>query len=401
MNSPQLRFLIVDDQAVLLRAMTHLVMRHGAHDVMVASDGQAALEILKDSTQFFDIIISDLHMPGMDGMEFMRHLGALDNKAWVILCSSMDARFISSVETMSKAYGVNFLGLVEKPLTAVKLQALLSCYQGQPTQNSAKRVDFSIAELMAGLKNNEFEPFFQPKIDIKTGKVTGAEALARWRHPDLGIVAPSEFIDLFEQNNKIDDLTFQMIAKATRACHEWHVAGHASSVSINVSVSSLRETIIAQYLHEAVAQAHLRTGDVIVEVTESTAMTEVGPVLENLTRLRMHGFGLSIDDYGTGYSSMQQLLRIPFTELKIDQSFVSNVAHDEITKAIVESSVNVSKKLGLKVVAEGVETYDAVATLKLLNCDMAQGYLYAKPMDGATYLKWLAQSDVARANPIA
>lgn len=391
MTQAALRYLIVDDQAVLRRAMSHLLKRYGAIEIHEASDGRAALQIVQDPARAIDIIISDLNMPGMDGMEFMRHLGACRASAAVVLCSSMDRNFIHSVEIMSEAYGVRFLGMVEKPFTAAKLAVLLARYADDASPHAAAgaRV-FSLAEILSGVANDEFVPFYQPKIALATGQVVGAEALARWQHPVHGIVSPAVFIDLLEEAGMIDDMTFRIIRRSALACNEWRHAGHPGTVSVNVSAKSLIDVQLAEKLVALVTGTGLEAARMVIEVTESTATTEVGPALENLTRLRMRGFGLSIDDYGTGYSSMKQLLRIPFTELKVDQSFVKGAAGNETARAIVESSIGIAKRLRLSTVAEGVETREDLHLLGTLQCDIAQGYLFAKPMPQHLYLAWLA-----------
>ncbi|GAC1409424.1 MAG: EAL domain-containing response regulator [Burkholderiaceae bacterium] len=391
MTDAALRYLIVDDQAVLRRAMSHLLRRYGAVEIHEASDGRAALAIVQDPARSIDIVITDLNMPGMDGMEFMRHLGASRSDVSVVLCSSMDRNFIQSVEIMSQAYGVRFLGMVEKPFTAAKLVSLLARYQegafaARPV--GANQV-FSVDEILAGVADDEFLPFFQPKIAVATGEVVGAEALARWQHPVHGIVGPSVFIDVLEQAGMLDDLTFRIIRKSALACKDWLRAGHAGTVSVNLSPLSLNDVQAAENLVAVVTGTGLDAAQMIVEVTESTATTDVGPALENLTRLRMRGFGLSIDDYGTGYSSMQQLLRIPFTELKVDQSFVKGSASNETARAIVESSISIAKRLRLKTVAEGVESLEDLQVLGALGCDIAQGFLFAKPMPLHLYQSWL------------
>jgi len=249
-------------------------------------------------------------------------------------------------------------------------------------------VSFSEADISAALAAGQFEPFFQPKVDVATGNLKGAEALARWRHPQRGMVSPYAFIPALEANGHIDELTWIMLESAAVACRDWRAQGLDMTVSVNLSLRSLTHVGLAERITELVRARNLEPKHMILEVTETIAMTDMARALENLARLRIKGFGLSIDDYGTGYSSMQQLSRIPFTELKIDQSFVMSAIEKDSCRVILESSLDMARKLGLKVVAEGVETRADWELLKSLDCDVAQGYLFARPMAATQIADW-------------
>jgi EAL domain-containing protein (putative c-di-GMP-specific phosphodiesterase class I) len=319
----------------------------------------------------------------------MRHIGEADIPVSVIISSALDSALISSVETMTKAFGITLLGAIEKPVTPEKLRALIDRY-APPKAKTRKAAGPAIPleEIKRGLSAREFEPFFQPKVSLTDGSVVGAEALARWRHPQKGVLAPYAFITEMENNGLIDALTWIVLEKSAEMCREWRAKGLQATVSVNLSLKSLSDPGLAERITARVAAQKLETKHVVLEITESAAMTDVAKALENLTRLRMKGFGLSIDDYGTGYSSMQQLSRIPFTELKIDQSFVFSAVDKEASRVILSSSLDMAQKLKLKVVAEGVETRAHWNLLQSLGCDIAQGYFIAKPMESAAFQDW-------------
>ncbi|HZF19907.1 MAG TPA: EAL domain-containing response regulator [Burkholderiales bacterium] len=391
MQIADLNFLVAEDHDFQRRTLVRMLAGLGAKNIADAADGRAALEIFRDPGRRIDIIISDLEMPGMDGMEFIRHVGAAGVPVSVILSSALDPALVSSVETMTKAYGITLLGAIEKPVTPQKLEGLIRKY-APPKPKAAKPAGagpLPLEEIRQGLKNGEFVPFFQPKVSLSDGTVTGAEALARWLHPQKGIIAPYAFIGPLEEHGLIDNLTWTMLEKSAKLCRDWTSNGLEVTVSVNLSLKSLTDPGLAERVTEIVQGQGLEPRRMVLEVTESAAMTDVGRALENLARLRMKGFGLSIDDYGTGYSSMQQLSRIPFTELKIDQSFVLNAIEKESSKVILASSLDMAKKLKLKAVAEGVETRAHWNQLKSLNCDIAQGYFIAKPMDTRTFSEWV------------
>jgi CheY-like chemotaxis protein len=312
-----LKFLAVEDhefqRAMLLKMLVHL----GATQVLTAADGHAAFEIVMSPGASIDIIISDLDMPGMDGLEFMRHVGEAKIPVTIILASAMESVLLDSVETMTQPYGVKILGVIQKPITLEKLSALIKLYlpaQVSPHLTQTDAISFPLEEIVQGIGDDEFEPFFQPKVEMASGRIKGAEALARWRHPQKGIVVPYAFVGPLEDHNQIDELTWSMLRKSVEFCCEWRTkSGLDVSVSVNVSAKSLADVSFADYVTDIVRRRSLDCRNINLEVTESAATTDIGHSLENLSRLRMKGFGLSIDDYGTGYSSLQQLARISFT----------------------------------------------------------------------------------------
>jgi EAL domain-containing protein (putative c-di-GMP-specific phosphodiesterase class I) len=386
-----LTFLAVEDHAFQRTMLLKMLAGLGVVKVSEAADGHAALEIFAGADPPVDIIISDLDMPGMDGMEFVRHLGASGKPVSIILASSLEPTLLSSVEAMARAYGVRILGVIEKPITPAKLDALIRLHeaiQPVPSPVSARSPTFTLDEIEAGLAYDEFEPFFQPKVELVSGRLHGAEALARWRNPKEGIVSPGAFIALMEENNLIDGLMWTMLRKSAAFCGRWRAAcGLDVSVSVNLSAKSLVDEHLAERVVNCVRGEGLEPQYMILEITESAATTNVGQALENLSRLRMKGFGLSIDDFGTGYSSMQQLMRIAFTELKIDQSFVANAARNQAARIILESSLDMARKLDITSVAEGVESKEDWKLLRQLGCQLAQGYFIAKPMEASALLK--------------
>lgn len=390
-NIGHLHFLIVEDDQFQREALAMLLTNLGAQHVAQAEDGKVALDVLSNSYVPIDIVLCDLDMPEMDGMAFLRNLAKSNIQPAVILSSGLGGAMMDSVEAMAKAYELNVLGTMTKPPSRSRLLALINDLKSRATspRSSNAPITFSQHEIAHALKNGEFIPYFQPKVAMDTGQVVGMEALVRWNNPVLGLLPPSAFLAQVELYGLMDHLTWIMLAKSATTCRRWHDNGLALSVSVNLSLSSLGRIELAERIDELVRKRGLSPTHMILEVTETAAMSAVGPSLENLTRLRLRGFGLSIDDYGTGYSSLQQLTRVPFSELKIDQSFVKDALRHDATRIIVESSLDIARKLGLKVTAEGIETYEHWQLLSKMGCDIAQGYLIAKPMPEDVMLTWL------------
>src|SRR5258708_35269815 len=236
-NMAELRFLVVEDHGFQRWMMGNLLEVMGAKHVLCAADGAAALEVLGSLDPPPDIVVSDLDMPGMDGMELIRHLGDVGHPVSLILVSSLERSLIASVEPMAPAYGVRLLGAIEKPATATKLGNLINLHGAHmKAGNRASTAAFGVAEIAEGLRRDEFEPFFQPKVEMKTRRIVGAEALARWRHPQKGIVIPEAFIPQMEEYGLIDGLTESILMRAALNCRLWQFAGLDASGSRNRSI---------------------------------------------------------------------------------------------------------------------------------------------------------------------
>jgi EAL domain-containing protein (putative c-di-GMP-specific phosphodiesterase class I) len=388
MRIQDLGILIVEDDDFQRGIMMTMLNSLGVNSIQTACDGRQALDILLgQDSKHINIVLCDLNMPKMDGMEFLRHLGTMHLGVEVILTSGLDEKILMSVGKMTKMYGVQLLGMMEKPVLLEQLKQQLFKY-GKTECKEAQSItakSFQLDEIMQAISAGEIEPFFQPKVDMKSGRLVGAEALARWRHPVHGVVGPCLFIPALEQSGNIDELTFHILKRAGEAIRALHEQGHLLTVSVNLSLASLDDTSLADKITRIARDAGVDPQFIVLEITESAAMTDVACALENLARLCMNGFVLSIDDFGTGSSSLQQLTRIAFGELKIDQSFVTDFADNKPLRIVVESSVDMARKLKVKSVAEGVETQQDWDALKAIGCDTAQGYYIAKPMDESSF----------------
>jgi EAL domain-containing protein (putative c-di-GMP-specific phosphodiesterase class I)/CheY-like chemotaxis protein len=391
MEIARLRFLVVEDQGFQRWLMGNLLMTLGAKSVLSADDGVAALEILRGADPPVDVVVSDLDMPGMDGMELIRNMAGLKYPASLIVVSSMESRLVATVGTMAQTYGVNLLAALQKPLNSKKLLAALASHriarpQAQPGTHDGV---VTAEDIERGLHQREFTVFFQPKVEVMTREIRGAEALVRWRHPRRGLLYPRAFIETAEENGLIDVLTEAVVKDAAEHCLEWRRANVDVNVSVNLSALSLSDVSLADRMTAIVQNAGLEARHFIFEITESAAARDLGKKLENLSRLRMKGFGLSLDDYGTGYSSLQRLSRVPFTELKIDQSFVKGASALPAGRAMVESSLELAQKLEITAVAEGVDSKDDWELLLALGCPLAQGYFIAPPMQAGEFQEWI------------
>jgi|HubBroStandDraft_6_1064221.scaffolds.fasta_scaffold16419_5 diguanylate cyclase (GGDEF)-like protein len=246
-----------------------------------------------------------------------------------------------------------------------------------------------LSEFRRALDNDEILVFYQPIMHMGGTRVHGAEALVRWQHPELGLLPPSDFMPIVEQTGLIGPMTRHVLERAVAQCAAWRRAGQEMTVSVNLSVRNLLDPDLASLLGDLLEIYGLTPSALQLEITESMLMSDPDRSLNTLTRLSELGVGLSVDDYGTGYSSLANLRRLPIDELKIDRSFVSPMLSDESDLIIVRSTINLGHDLGLKVVAEGVEDVATLHRLGGLGCDLAQGYHFSKPLPPEAFNKWM------------
>lgn len=394
MHIADLNFLVAEDDPVQSWALATQLKKLGAQRITEVANGLEALAVFQDpEREQIDIGLIDLNMPQMDGMELIRHLAKADFHASIILCTAHDRSLLFSVETMSKAYGIDLLGTIEKPATPERLQALLREYAMSERAKSKKASlpGFTLEEIEEGLRENQFEPFFQPKVELKTGYIKGAEAFARWRHPVHGVVPPSAFIGTLEESGLIDALNWVMVEKSVAACRSWHDQDFPIAVSLNMSLGSLIQPNFTDRLSECLQRHGLEPEYVILEIAESTVVADDPQFWESLARLRMKGFGLSVDDYGTGNSNIQMLARIPFSELKIERSFVAGAAQNQALGIVLNSCLSLSRSLSRHSVAVGVETKQDWDFLQSMGCTYAQGFYIAKPLEGRAFPAWMEE----------
>jgi predicted signal transduction protein with EAL and GGDEF domain len=260
----------------------------------------------------------------------------------------------------------------------------------EPSQDhhSPRRLQLAAA-LPGAIERGELRLAYQPKADLRTGRIVGVEALSRWEHPVLGVVEPAEFVPIAEQTGLIIALTTAVLEAALEQVATWRALGHELSIAVNLSARSFLDARLADEIPELLAAHDLAPDALELEITESMLMHDPRRARLTLERLAAVGVGLSVDDFGTGYSSLAHLKRLPVDTIKIDKSFVLEMADDETDEAIVRSMIELAHNLGLRVVAEGVESAEAWMRLAALGCDLAQGFHLARPLPASGVLALL------------
>lgn len=389
-----LRVLLVDDDVFMLDVVEEMLHQLGVEIIIRANSGAEALKLVEAAHLQFQLIISDLDMPDIDGIQLVRHLSELRFDGSLIILSGSDTRLLDTVGNLLREHKLNYLGALQKPVDQDELLAQImkisDCNATAPgvvsVQSQLQMLSFD--ELRVGLEADCIEPFFQPKISASRRNVLGAECLLRWRDPERGLISPLAVIPVAEAHGLIDKLTLVVFTKAMEHLGEWTRQGHALKVSVNVSIDNLKRLDLPDVLAAIARHAGADPKQVILEITESRLLGNLASSLEIISRFRLLGFGLSIDDFGTGYSSMEKLKQMPFTELKVDRAFVCGASSDPVARAIFQSSVDLGHALDMQVVAEGAETKEDWDLVVAMGCDQLQGYVVAKPMSPEDFIDW-------------
>ena len=383
MQYSNMRVLLVEDHAFQRRLGIRLLEDLGIGNVMEAAEGFEAIELLRSMPTPPDVVLVDLDMPGMDGVEFIGLIAQHRLAPAIAVVSAMDTALLHAVQIMAQASGLRVLGSVEKPLSAAKLTHVLSLLDSTVGLSAADpAVQVNVEQLRQALADGHIVPHFQPQAEFGNGKIVGVEALARWVQPNGNTLHAVNFIPLIEAHGMIEQLTQHMLVESCAWRKRWVEKGLRIKVSVNVSAQNLTGPEVADRYENVVRSHGMRPEDIVLEITESSVMSDTARGLAMLARLRLKGFGLSVDDFGTGYSSLAQLSQIPFTELKIDRGFVHRAPEQPRKLAMIETSLDLARKLGLKVVAEGIETLEEWQLLAQLGCDFAQGYLISAAVPG-------------------
>ena len=384
-----MKILLVDDEPFVHKVLARQLANLGLNDVISCERATDALALLESGGEF-DLIFCDLQMPEMDGVEFVRQLVRIKYAGGLVLVSGEDGRILQTAEKLSRAHQLDVLGALQKPVSPEQLRQVLSNHSPRVGMTShAARKKYASDELWCAITGGKLVNYYQPKVDLVSGMVIGVETLVRWQHPEDGLVLPDQFIAIAEEHGHIDELTHVVLTNALLQARIWLDAGLSLHVAVNVSMDNLHSLEFPDFVARAAVKAGVPPSCLVLEVTESRLMKNPLASLDILARLRLKHIGVSIDDFGTGHSSLSQLRDIPFDELKVDRSFVHGASRDPSLRAILEASLGMARKLGMKTVAEGVEDQEDWDFLRAAGCDTAQGYFIAKPMRAEEVGPWL------------
>ena len=394
------RALVLDDHPLQCLALRDQLLRAGLGRVDTADSATAALERLRDTE--YDLVLTDIRMPGMDGAQFIRELARMvrqpmlrqptPRRPMLAVVTGCARPLASSIGLMAGEIGLPLLGTFIKPVTDEQIAGLAARLRSHLSGPAAGRSEGDghgppgRADVAAALRDGDIQAWFQPKQSLACGAIVGAEALARWRHRDQGLLLPGAFLPAVRRHGLEHELLIRMLDDSLAAASAWRHAGLRIPVSINLPVRLLDRPRLPEELLQRVGARGLAAEDVTFELLEDDMTVAPGNYHMGASRLRLQGFGLAQDDFGKGYSSLYSLISTPFTELKIDRAFVHGAAEDPARAAVLRAAAQLGRQLGLRVTAEGVETEDDLRLLRRLGCDCAQGFLISPAVDPAAFL---------------
>lgn len=390
-----LKVLILEDNPFQMMALHQMLNANQVFDVLTADNVEAAMGSL-DRRGPVDVAICDLQMDGRDGLSLIGHLAATGLARSVIILSSAEQSVLDGAAQLARQQGIDVLGVMRKPASVAAIGALLSKWLRIKSGTADEPEPSSVADpkKLAPLDadrdySSQWIAHFQPKVGLD-GQLAGVELLARWEHPEHGLLMPGRFLPLVEQAGQMAALTWHMLEMALNLSYQQLVSrGRALPVAVNIPPVMLDEPDFVPRLLVLLERFPVRPQMLTLEVVEQSARQMAVVQFENLLRLRMAGCRLSVDDFGTGASNIQRLLELPFSELKIPAEFVRGLADDRRKTAVVGGALFMAQKMALDVVVEGVETIDDFEALQMLGSPVIQGYFIARPMAEADLLKWL------------
>ncbi|MGF6593721.1 EAL domain-containing response regulator [Pseudomonas sp. 2835] len=361
--------------------------------ILQAADGHEAVALLS-ACEAVDIVLCDLKMAGMDGLAFLRHASSSGKIGAVVLCSELDPVLRQATVAMIHCLGLTFLGDLGKPFNLEGFSQVVKRYRehcsAAPRQLSPSELP-TLSEVQQGLDNGEFEAYYQPKVTLKDQLLAGAEVLARWTHPQWGLLPPAHFLPVMEEHNLINRLFWQMFEQGLALQQKLAAQGHVINLAFNLHPSQLACIALTERITMLIKRSHVPSSSVMFEITESGLICAPASSLESLVRLRMLGCGLAMDDFGAGYSSLDRLSELPFSQIKLDRAFVRKLQSQPKSAAIISCSVALAQALGISLVIEGVETVEQQAHLIELGATLAQGFLFARPMPESHFLDFCTQ----------
>jgi len=370
--------LVVDDEIVQRMIVSRMAEKMGY--------AAAAVATLEEATMFLrsrdvDVIVLDLSLHDRDGIELLRDIARLRRDPLIVFISGFDERIRETAARLAVALGLRVAGTLAKPLQLDRLLAIIGEAPRVMARAAKNRLaSLTPAMLEAAIETGEIQCLFQPKVSLKDRRVVGFEALARWYGPGMGVIGPDTFIPMAERHGLIDRITVKILDSALAQLHIWHAIDPALEMAVNLSPCSLGDLKLPERIGEILHRNQIAASRLVLEVTEGAVMADYISAADILTRLRIRGVGISVDDFGTGHSSLLSLLRLPFGELKIDQSFVRGLLTDPDSTRIVRAVLSLAASMGLHVVAEGIETEAVARRLTELGTETGQGYLFAPPL---------------------
>jgi EAL domain-containing protein (putative c-di-GMP-specific phosphodiesterase class I) len=386
--------LAIDDDPDIVATICAIGERAGFRTIS-ATESLRLRELLETAQP--DIIVLDLQMPGEDGVTALRHLADTRSTAKIFLVTGMDERTIASAEQYGLRRGLEIAGALQKPFDPDELLARLE------RANAAIR-PLAAADLAQAIDNGELVVHYQPiirRFADNTWDVSAVEALLRWNHPIRGMLTPDSFVAMGEAHGLSRAMTDFVLQRGIEQLKGWEALRVRVGLRVNIAATLISDIAFPDRLAAMLVQQSVDPESLALEITETAMLEETPDAFDILTRLRIKNIGLAIDDFGIGYSSLTQLFRMPFNEMKIDRSLVGRIVESKEASIMVDALVSLAHKLNLTVCAEGVENLATLEALGDFGCDFAQGYYVSTPVPAAEIPKIIAHWDQQQRQPAA
>lgn len=387
------RLLVVDDQRLDRAIATHAATRAGFRVTGAASIGET--RALFEKGERFDFVMLDLSLGSEDGLEVLPLLARFNSSAVIVLASGFDGRILAACQRLATGLGLLVAGVLRKPILPTALQRLLRQAPLGNTTHDDTTQSIPAEQIRLAIAAGQIKPWFQPKTSLVNGGIVGAEALARWVRADGRSVSPAAFIPVAEQSGLVGHLTDSILDQALAACAQWRQKRPDCWVAVNLSPLLLDDMSLPDRIEQKLQAHGVPPGALVLEVTENNGIPDTPCAIEILTRLRIRGVNLSVDDFGTGHSSLLSLVRMPFNEMKIDQAFVREAVSNRDSRKVVRASASLGRELGLNVVAEGVETEVMAQLVEDAGCHVGQGWLYGRAVPPELFHAQLTEAAAA------
>lgn len=385
------KIMVVDDSQAILMVMKAILTELGVTHISCCSDATQALQKIRQAAHQYDAVFTDLNMPEIDGMELIRQLGELKYAGGVAIISEMDNKVINLAADLARQCNAHLIGNITKPVQLSEVDRLLHKLGSFISPLNHTEIPLNESELLHAISHNQVTPFYQPKVNRSTKHVTSIEVLARIVSEDEGTtLLPHRFIGPAEDLDLINLITFQLFEKATEEfkCIRSELC-HPARLAFNLSPSQLNDPSCPDKLALILELNRLTPQDIILEITEHLPL-ESSTQLETMNRLRIRGFEISLDDFGTGFTNLHQLKSLPFSEIKIDRSLVTHVESDRFSQVLIDSLVDIAQNERLSIVAEGVERIEELQYLDRYKHNLLmQGFLICRPKPKKEFIRWI------------
>lgn len=391
----KVRVIVLEDHPFQRAVLEHNLASFLDVEVYAFGTARDALAWL-DVHHSADIVVCDLMMAGIDGLSFLRKAKAKYNIASVALFSCIDMELRRAVSQMIMMLNFEYLGDLGKCPSVDNLQRILDKFIFSRSQKKKAMIpptvagstrDFELDDFISALDQRQFIGFYQPKFDVTGFSLKGAEMLARWDHPQLGILSPAVFIEPLITYGLLDELFLQLFEQGCHLQQRLQQNNSQMSLAYNLDISQLNSTKLVYRIVDMVKRFNIHPQFITLEITETGLLAAPAVNMENLIRLRMQGFELAIDDFGAAHSSLARLCELPFSQIKLDSCFVRELSIEPRCQAAISSVIALSQALNMELVIEGIETNSQLILLQQLGCTTGQGFCFSRPIDEQTFIE--------------